>query len=128
MSQTRLESLVEACTNTIIGFGINYVANLTLFPIFGWEITLGQNFILGLCYTVISVARGYVLRRIFDKYLKKFNKWVVALWNKLFGKKEEIPESPSEGHKVSVRVFTSPIITPVTLASRGPMGEVKDVQ
>lgn len=66
MRQTKLGSFYEACINVAIGFGINFVANLVILPIFGFNITLSDNFLIGILYTVISVARSYVVRRWFD--------------------------------------------------------------
>lgn len=69
MNQTRLGSLIEACINVVIGFSINFVANLLVFPLFGWHVTVADNFILGGIYTAISVARSYVIRRWFNARL-----------------------------------------------------------
>jgi len=59
-------SLIEAWTNIVIGFSINFVANLLILPLFGFNITLGDNFIIGVIYTGISLVRGYGLRRAFN--------------------------------------------------------------
>ena len=66
MRQTKLGSFYEACINVGIGFGINFVANLLILPLFGFHITLANNFYMGLLYTIISVIRSYVVRRWFD--------------------------------------------------------------
>ena len=58
MTQTRLQSLIEAAFNTMIGFAINYVANLLIFPLFGMHISLTDNILMGLIYTVVSVVRS----------------------------------------------------------------------
>lgn len=71
MNQTRLGSLIETIINTIIGFAINYTANLLIFPLFGFHITPGANFVLGLLYTVISVVRSYCVRRWFNARLHR---------------------------------------------------------
>lgn len=59
-------SLVEALINVAIGFGINFLANWLIFPLFGFHITLRENLLIGVIYTVISVARSYVIRRWFN--------------------------------------------------------------
>jgi len=64
--QSRWGSFIEAWINVFIGFWINYVANLLIFPLFGFHITLTENFVMGLMYTLISVARSYVIRRYFE--------------------------------------------------------------
>ena len=71
MTQSRLESLIETVINTSLGFVINYCANLVILPLFGFHITTGANFIMGLLYTVISVARSYAVRRWFNARLRR---------------------------------------------------------
>lgn len=71
MTQTRLGSLIEAIINVLIGFGINFTANMLIFPLFGLYITPGANFALGLIYTVISVVRSYAVRRWFNARLQR---------------------------------------------------------
>lgn len=66
MRQTRLGSLIEVCINILIGFWINFFMNLIIFPFFGFHISLSDNLLMGIIYTGISVARGYVVRRWFE--------------------------------------------------------------
>ena len=66
MTQTRLGSLIEACINVVIGFWINFAANLLILPLFGWHVTVSQNLALGAIYTAISIARSYAVRRWFN--------------------------------------------------------------
>lgn len=71
-SQTRLGSFIEAWVNVLIGFGINFTANLVILPLFGFEsLTLLNNFYIGLIYTLISVARSYLIRRWFNGKLRQ---------------------------------------------------------
>ena len=70
MNQTRLGSFIEACVNVLIGFGINFAANLLILPAFGFtSLTWQTNLYIGLLYTVVSVARSYVIRRWFNAKL-----------------------------------------------------------
>ena len=69
MNQARLDSLIEAIINVAIGFAINFTANMLIFPLFGFHITARDNLLLGLIYTVISVARSYCIRRWFNAKL-----------------------------------------------------------
>lgn len=64
--QTKLGSLVESFANIAVGFSINFVANWLIFPLFGVHMSLTQNFKPGCIYTLISLARSYVLRRWFN--------------------------------------------------------------
>lgn len=67
MSQSRKQSLIESFANIAIGFSVNYSANLLVLPLFGYTPTLSQNFKLGVIYTVISLARSYVIRRVYNR-------------------------------------------------------------
>jgi hypothetical protein len=69
MNQSRLGSLIEALFNVAIGFAINFVANMAILPLIGFHITPGQNLFIGVLYTLISVARSYVIRRWFNQRL-----------------------------------------------------------
>lgn len=71
MNQTRLGSLIEALANVAIGFGINWLANLAILPLFGFHVTGAQAFGIGCFFTVISIARSYVLRRWFNARLQQ---------------------------------------------------------
>jgi membrane protein implicated in regulation of membrane protease activity len=72
MQQSRLGSFIEAWANVLIGFGINFVANLIILPMFGFtSLTLAANLWLGLIYTAISVVRSYAVRRWFNARLRQ---------------------------------------------------------
>lgn len=64
--QTKLGSFVESIGNIVLGFGINWIANMTVLPLFGYHVTGGQAFYIGLVFTSISLVRSYVLRRFFN--------------------------------------------------------------
>ena len=69
--QTKTGSFVEACINVLIGFWINFFANLVILPLIGFQITISQNLYIGVLYTIVSVARSYVIRRWFNYYIVK---------------------------------------------------------
>lgn len=67
MTQTVKGSLVESAANIAVGFGINFLANMLILPLFGFAtLTLTANFEIGMLYTIISLCRSYVLRRWFN--------------------------------------------------------------
>ena len=66
MKQSRLMSLVESVANVIVGYGVAVVTQILIFPIFGLHTTLAQNLKMGAVFTVVSIARSYVLRRVFE--------------------------------------------------------------
>jgi hypothetical protein len=67
MIQSKGMSLVEAVTNTAVGLVIAYFAQIWFFAWAGIAITDSQNVALVLFMTVVSVARSYMLRRLFNK-------------------------------------------------------------
>ena len=71
MQQSRLGSLIEALFNVLIGFGINFAANLVILPLFGFNVTPTDALGIGVFFTVISIARSYVIRRWFNAMLHR---------------------------------------------------------
>jgi hypothetical protein len=71
MNQTRLGSFIEAWFNVLIGFGINWCANMLILPLFGFHVSGGQAFGIGVLFTVISVVRSYAIRRWFNARLQR---------------------------------------------------------
>lgn len=66
MNQSKVDSFLESLTNMVLGLSISLTANALLFPLFGWEISASQNLTLGIAYTLIAVARTYIIRRLFN--------------------------------------------------------------
>jgi hypothetical protein len=66
MAQTKLGSFIESLANIVVGFTINFFANLAILPWFGFKVSAGGAFEIGLIFTVISLVRSYVLRRWFN--------------------------------------------------------------
>lgn len=71
MTQSRLGSLIEAFMNVLVGFGINWCANMYILPKFGFMVTGSQAFYIGVAFTAISVARSYIIRRWFNGQLHR---------------------------------------------------------
>ena len=65
--QTRKHSLCESITNVIIGYSIALLSQIIIFPFFQIKITLHDNLLIGLWFTLISIIRSYTLRRIYNK-------------------------------------------------------------
>ena len=65
--QSKLDSLIEAVLSTFLGFVISFISQLVFFPIVGIEVTLAQNFILTVLFTLVSIIRTYIVRRYFNK-------------------------------------------------------------
>jgi hypothetical protein len=59
-------SLVESIANVIVGYGVAVVTQILIFPIFGLHTTLAQNLKMGAIFTIVSIARSFALRRVFE--------------------------------------------------------------
>lgn len=68
MTQSRRNSLVEATTNVIVGYALAVGMQIVVFPVFDIHIALGDQLAMGLAFTGVSLARGYVLRRLFERF------------------------------------------------------------
>ena len=66
MKQSRLMSLVESVANVVVGYSVAVVTQILIFPIFGLHMTLAQNLKMGAIFTVVSIARSFALRRVFE--------------------------------------------------------------
>lgn len=64
--QTRLQSGIETVTSTAVGFGVSWLATLIVLPWFGHRPSVADGFGITLVFTVLSLIRGYVLRRAFN--------------------------------------------------------------
>jgi len=66
MKQSRLMSLVESVANVVVGYGVAVLTQILIFPIFGLHTTLAQNLKMGAIFTIVSIARSFALRRVFE--------------------------------------------------------------
>ena len=64
--QPRWLSFMEAVTNIVVGYGFAVVTQMIVFPLFGLHASLGENLLIGGLFTCISLARSYMLRRLFN--------------------------------------------------------------
>ena len=58
-------SLVEAVANVVVGYARAVGVQTLVFPLFGLEATLRQSLGIGAIFTLVSLVRGYLLRRVF---------------------------------------------------------------
>jgi hypothetical protein len=66
MKQSKLMSLAESVINILVGFGISLAAQSFFLPLLGVAVSFRQNLLFALIMTAISIARSYVLRRVFE--------------------------------------------------------------
>ena len=64
-SQTRSMSLVESIANTGAGFLVSLLIQITLFSLMAIETTTTQNLTMSGVFTLASLVRGYLMRRLF---------------------------------------------------------------
>jgi len=67
MSQPRIYSLIESVANVAIGFGVALVTQIVVFPIFGLHATITDQLGIAAIFTVVSIARSYMVRRLFNR-------------------------------------------------------------
>lgn len=65
--QTKSMSMIEAITNTLVGFVMSILLQLMMTSVLSIQMSLDQNIIMSLVFTIASVARGYLVRRMFLK-------------------------------------------------------------
>jgi hypothetical protein len=61
-------SLIESIANTGAGFLVSLIIQISLFSIMGIETTTGQNLTMSGVFTVASLVRGYLMRRLFLRW------------------------------------------------------------
>jgi len=71
MKQSRIMSLVESLSNVAVGYGVAVGTQILIFPVFGLHTTLAQNLSLGGVFTIVSLARSFALRRLFEAILAR---------------------------------------------------------
>lgn len=71
MPQTRLGSLIESAMNILIGYWVALLSQLAIFPMFGIHIPFHDNLLIGAWFTLISLARSYIIRRWFNARLHR---------------------------------------------------------
>ena len=64
--QSKLNSAFEAVANVAIGYLVSVLANVLILPLFGYNVTIGDSFAIGLAFTLVSLVRSYLLRRVFN--------------------------------------------------------------
>lgn len=67
MSQSRGMSGVEAASNVAVGFGVALGVQVVAFPAFGLHPGPAQHLGLAGVFTLASLIRSYLLRRLFER-------------------------------------------------------------
>jgi hypothetical protein len=69
MKQSKKHSALESVTNVVVGLVVSIVTQMILFPALNIPVTFNQNLVITLVFFVLSFARGYIIRRIFNSKL-----------------------------------------------------------
>jgi len=72
MEQTKLISFIEAVLNIGSGMILSAIVWMLIGPLFGYVITWGGAFGFASIFTVVSLLRSYVWRRLFTRHLDKW--------------------------------------------------------
>ncbi len=77
MNQSRLSSLLETLFGTAMGFGVAMLVNHFAMPLlFGVQPSAAANFNYVVLFTIVSIVRSYIVRRM----------WNAQWWKKVFRK------------------------------------------
>lgn len=66
--QSRKMSAAEVITGTAIGFVVAVITTHFVMPAFGHPVTMTENFWITSIFTVVSIVRGYFVRRLFEAW------------------------------------------------------------
>ena len=64
--QSKKHSFIESLLNTVVGFLISLLVQLIIYPILNIPVTIFQNIIITSVFTIVSIIRGYIIRRYFN--------------------------------------------------------------
>lgn len=60
--------MVESVVATGAGLITSMVVQAIIYPMFGFDVTFKQNILITFIFTLVSLIRGYLIRRLFCKY------------------------------------------------------------
>lgn len=66
MGQPKRMSWAETIISTLIGYLVALATQLTVFPLMGISVTISENLLIGVIFTIVSIIRGYFVRRLFN--------------------------------------------------------------
>jgi hypothetical protein len=66
MSQSKKQSVLESISQTMIGLLTSIAVQLIIYPLMGIPVSLNQNLIITAVFFVVSMIRGYLVRRYFN--------------------------------------------------------------
>jgi hypothetical protein len=69
--QTRKHSIVETLTQVTTGYFLSLLLQIIIFPLYNVHLSIHQNIQIGIWFTIAAVAKGYFVRRMFNKHAIK---------------------------------------------------------
>jgi len=66
MKQTKKNSIIESIIQTLIGLITSILIQLILYPLLNIPVSFNQNLIITIVFFIVSILRGYIVRRIFN--------------------------------------------------------------
>jgi hypothetical protein len=81
MAQTKKQSVLESITQTLIGLGTSILVQITIYPLMGIPVSFNQNLIITAVFFIVSLIRGYVVRRLFNKSKKECDHYFASISN-----------------------------------------------
>jgi hypothetical protein len=66
-AQTRAASLLEASANVGVGYLLALITQRVAYPLFGIDTPLAADGAIAALFTLVSLARSYLLRRLFER-------------------------------------------------------------
>lgn len=83
IDQSKLESFIEAAVNTVLGYLTAMVTQIIFYPLFNIHVSIHDQLLLALLFTVVSLVRNYFVRRVFNNYYQTSLNWLNNVVNKL---------------------------------------------
>lgn len=65
--QSKKASIVETVISTVAGLVTSIIIQIIVYPLYGLEVSFSQNLQLTAIFTAVSIVRGYIIRRFFNK-------------------------------------------------------------
>ncbi len=66
--QSNANSMIESLVNVVVGIATSMLLQWTIYPLLEIPVTLPQNLIITSSFVALSFIRGYVIRRIFNRF------------------------------------------------------------
>jgi predicted Na+-dependent transporter len=66
-SQTKVNSILESISNVSIGLLTTLIFSPIIYSLVGMTYTYSQLGVVTVLFTIISIARSYIIRRFFNK-------------------------------------------------------------